>query len=93
MDLSLTAIVTTLIAFFGLLVRAWYLMKGWKKDWETRLTAQDTRLDGQDDRHAGHDVTHERVRVQLEHITDVTTETRTDVKELLRHSNGKRSTG
>lgn len=92
MELDSTTI-ATLIAFIALILRAWYVMKGWKNNWETRLTAQDSRLDEQDDRHAGHDIIHERVKVQLEHITDVTTETRTDVKELLRHSNGNRSTG
>jgi len=92
MDLTPTTI-ATLIAFIGLFLRAMYLIRGWKKGWETRLTAQDDRLKEHDDRHADHDVIHERFKTQLEHITDVTTETRTDVKELLRHSNGKRSTG
>jgi len=72
---------------------AWFMIRHWAKTWETRLAAVDDRLDEHDDRHADHNVTHATLEANLKNIATITDETRTDVKELLRNSNGNRSTG
>ncbi len=84
-------IIALIIAGLGALVL--FLIKGWSNTWETRLTAQDERLDKQDVKHGEHDVNHAILSANLEHIRETADETRKDVKELLRQSNGRRSTG
>ena len=86
-----TTILVLLITGLGSI--ALLMIRGWAKTWESRLTSQDDRLDGHEDRHLAHDISHATLKANLENITTITDETRKDVKELLRNSNGKRSTG
>ena len=69
----------------GLSVVAWTMIKGWKASWETRLTAQDKRLNQQ-----GLEIA--TITANMEHIRVTGDETRKDVKELLKNSNGRRTT-
>ena len=69
----------------------WWLIRGWAKNWKDRLVAQDKRLDDHDTKHSEHDVNHAVLKANLEHIRDNTDEMRKDVKDLLRHTNGKRT--
>ena len=81
------------IIILGLGAIAWFMVVNWKNSWDTRLTAQDSRLDRHADKHSEHDTNHATLTERLDHIKDTADETRQDVKELLRHSNGNRSTG
>ncbi len=75
-----------------LLTVAGWLIRDWKNNWQNRIVAQDKRLDVHDTKHTEHDLNHAVLAANLENIITATSETRTDVKELLRQ-NGKRSTG
>ena len=69
---------------------AWFLIRNWLKNWESRLIAQDMRLDKHEERHNLHDVNHATISNELQNIRKKTDEIGTDVKELLRQ-NGNRS--
>lgn len=77
-----SSIVAIIIASLG--VVAWAMIKNWAKNWETRLTAHDDRL-------GDHDVQIATITANMEHIRVTGDETREDVKQLLRNSNGGRS--
>ena len=77
----------------GLGAVAFFMIKSWANTWETRLTAVDDRLDSHEKRLGKHDVNHATLETNLENITKITQETRNDVKDLLRNSNGNRATG
>ena len=69
------------------------MIRRWATLWETRLTAKDDRLDGHDDKHTEHDVGIAVLTANLEHIRKTGDDTASDVKELLKQSNGRRATG
>ena len=69
----------------GLGTVAFLMIKHWARTWETKLTAYDERL-------GNHDVQIATITANMEHIRVTGDETRDDVKELLRQSNGKRAT-
>jgi hypothetical protein len=77
----------------GLGAVAWFMIRNWAKNWETKLAAHDRRLDIHDKRHESHEVNHGVIKTRLDNIKDKVDETSTDVKELLRQSNGRRTTG
>ena len=80
-------------AIFSVLITALgFMLKSWKAGWEERLAAQDRRLDRHTDRHNEHDTNHAMLTERLDHIKDTAEETRQDVKELLKQSNGRRAT-
>jgi len=70
----------------GLGAVAFFMIKNWARNWETTLVAHDERL-------GRHDVEIATITANMEHIRVTGDETRDDVKELLRQSNGARSTG
>ena len=79
-------------AIFSVLITALgFMLKSWKTGWETRLAAQDKRLDRHAEKHTEHEVNHATVSSDLDHIKEKTEEIATDVKELLRQYNGRRS--
>lgn len=82
----ISAMFTVLVSSLG------FMLKGWKQGWETRLAAQDRRLTIHDNKHNEHDVNHAKVSTDLDHIKEKTDEIADDVKELLKHSNGRRAT-
>ena len=71
------------IIITGLGMVAFFMIKNWANNWETRLTAHDDRL-------GDHDVHIATLKANIEHIRQTADETRTDVKELLKQ-NGHRS--
>ena len=75
-------IVALLIAGLGAV--AFFMIKNWARNWETRLTAHDSRL-------TRHDVQLATITANMEHIRVTGDETRDDVKELLRNQHGARS--
>jgi len=75
-------VVVTLIGGLGAI--AFFMIKKWAGDWETRLTAHDNRL-------GRHDIEIATITANMEHIRVTGDETREDVKELLRLGNGARS--
>lgn len=79
-------IVSLLITGLGIV--AFLMIKNWARTWETRLTAHDERLED-------HGLKIATITANMEHIRVTGDETREDVKELLRQSNGRthRSTG
>ena len=77
-------VVVTLIGGLGIV--AFWMIKNWARNWETRLTAHDERL-------GSHDIQIATITANMEHIRVTGDETREDVKELLRQSNGARSAG
>lgn len=70
----------------GLSAVAFFMIKNWARNWESRLTAHDKRL-------GTHDVQIATITANMEHIRVTGDATRVDVKELLRQSNGARSSG
>ena len=68
------------IAFTGLAAVAFFMIKSWARNWESRLTAHDSRL-------TKHAVEIATITANMEHIRVGVDETREDVKELLRNSN------
>jgi len=74
------------ILITGLGAVAFFMIKNWARNWETRLTAHDDRL-------GNHDIQIATITANMEHIRTTGDETRDDVKELLRQSNGARSKG
>ena len=68
----------------GLGVVAFFMIKNWARTWETKLTAHDDRL-------GSHDIQIATITANMEHIRIGVDETREDVKQLLRNSNGTRS--
>lgn len=71
---------------------AWYMVRGWKKNVETRMLAHDRRLDIHTIKHSEQDVFNATVAERMDHIVKTGDQTALDVKELLK-PNGKRNTG
>ena len=78
------------LALIGL---AGHMIRNYFSNWETRMIAQDERLDSHDDKYTDHAVQIATIKANMEHIRATGDETSKDVKTLLRHSNGNRSTG
>jgi len=83
-----TDIIAIIMGSLGIV--AWFLIRNWLKNWETRLIAHDARLDRHDERHNTNDVIVAEINTKLASFTKVQDEVREDVKELLRQ-NGNRS--
>lgn len=75
---DLQTVVAAVIA--ALATVAFFMIKSWARNWETRLSAHDDRL-------GEHDVHLATITANMEHIRVGVDETRDDVKELLRNSN------
>jgi len=80
-------LVTALIGLAGVMIRNYFT------NWETRMLAQDKRLNSHDAKYTEHSVEIATIKANMEHIRETGDETSADVKTLLRHSNGNRSTG
>ena len=78
------------VALIGL---AAFMIRNYFGNWETRMIAQDDRLNDHDEKHTGHAVQIATIKANMEHIRATGDQTSKDVKTLLRHSNGNRSTG
>jgi len=74
-----------ILVISGLGAIAFLMIKKWARTWETKLVAHDEKL--QD-----HGLKIATITANMEHIRVTGDETRDDVKELLRQSNGKRAT-
>ena len=77
-------VVVVLITGLGAI--AFFMIKNWARNWETKLTAHDKRL-------GSHDIQIATITANMEHIRVTGDETRDDVKKLLRLGNGARSAG
>ena len=67
---------------------AWWMIRNWAKNWETRIAAQDRRLEIHDNRLNEHDTLHAITNANLEHIRDQVDETHDDVKRILSGNSG-----
>jgi len=83
-------VAATVISALGAI--AFFMIRSWAHNWETKLTAHDDRL-------GKHDVQLATISANMKHIRISVDETRDDVKELLKNANtngvrnGSRSTG
>ena len=68
----------------GLGAVAFFMIKSWARNWETRISAHDLRL-------GRHDVEIATITANMEHIRVTGDETRDNIKTLLRRSSGARS--
>jgi len=77
----------------ALITLAGFMIRNYFKGWETRIVAQDGRLDKHTKTITNHSVEIATIKANMEHIRTIGDETSADVKELLRHANGNRTTG
>jgi len=68
----------------GLGAVAFFMIKGWARSWDKKMTDHGERL-------GVHDIEIATITANMEHIKTTGDETRADVKELLRQANGARS--
>ena len=70
----------------GLGALAFFMIKHWTKYWDGKFISHDKRI-------SKHDVEIATISANMEHIKVATDETRKDIKQLLRKTDGARSAG